>query len=253
MPRGGRDFSRLCHYRKMTLIRCLCAGLLLWQATSVAAQQSLFATAAAEFDARSKQIDAARDPEARGKATLEWLRALDAVLAAIPFGGPKEAEQAWLDKHENLAVYGEPAGEWLIPDVVIWAAHAKNKGTAAADDIAWLAVTNGLAGECEGYVPCYTYGMNRLEGEYLRRHPQGRHRREALDKVNEMVTIVVDDLLTRPEAKDYLNVPGDCADMLKNLRPLRQAVATAQDAQTTKTLALIDRLIAACSATVPRG
>jgi hypothetical protein len=108
------------------------------------------------------------------------------------------------------------------------------------------AVVNGLPGECEGYVPCYASGLLRLEGEYLRRHPQGRHRREALANVDEMLTIVLDDLQKRPDAADFFKVPADCGDALKGLRPLRQAVATGTDEQTTNTLRLLDRLIAYC-------
>jgi len=42
--------------------------------------------------------------------------------------------------------------------------HEKHRGTAAADDIAWFFVVNGLYGECEGDVPCYVDWENRLHG-----------------------------------------------------------------------------------------
>ena len=73
-------------------------------------------------------------------------------------------------------VYSEPAGEWLIVPDVIWKIHDQYRDAAVAEDIAWLAVQNGLPGECEGYVPCDAQGMNTLDGEYLRRYPRGAAR-----------------------------------------------------------------------------
>jgi len=232
------------------VLRFVCVWLIAWLATwpGESAAQPAFSARAAEFDLRAKQLEMAREPEARGRATLEWLRALQAALQAVSFERVEKAERDWLDAHENLVAYSEPAGAWLIQDNVLWAAHEKNRTSSAADEIAWLAVVNGLPGECEGHVPCYAFVLDRLEGEYLRRHPQGRHRGEALEKVDEMLTIVVDDLLQRPDAAHFLKVPDDCADMFKSLRPLQEAVATAGDPQTMKTLGLIDRLMSFCPA-----
>jgi hypothetical protein len=104
----------------------------------------------------------------------------------------------------------------------------------------------GIPGECEGYIPCYAFGLNYREGEYLRRHPEGRHKGDALEKIAETVNVSVDDLLSRPDRNDFLKVPDDCGDLLKSLAPLREIVSAVTDPATASTLIAIDRLRAYC-------
>lgn len=226
----------------LTIIHWTLAACLLLDAGAASAQGT-FKARVAEFDARAKQMASAKDPEARGTATLEWLKALRAVVEIEEIGA---AEKRWLTAHEDLVFYNEVGGGWMIQGEAIWKAHDRVRGSAAADDIAWLGVTNGLGGECEGYVPCYAYAMDRLEGEYLRRHPQGRHAAEALQRVTKHLTNILDDLLERPEKSDFLKVPDDCADLLKAARSLRAAVTGAKHERQANTVRLIDRLIRLC-------
>ena len=203
-----------------------------------------FAQRVAEFETREAQLKSTTG-DARGAATLEWVRALRNVLQASPIEGPTPVQKGRLQSHDELIVYSEPAGQWLIGHQLLLDLHAQHAKSPAADEIAWLAVINGLPGECEGYVPCYAAGLNMLDGEYLRRHPRGAHRAEAFDRINESLRIAVDDLLKRKERDDYLSVPRDCADLLAGARPLRAAVAGANGAR-TETMVLVDRLIAYC-------
>ena len=184
--------------------------------------------------------------EQSANAALEWLRALRAVLQAVPIERRSGPHEAWLKAHDELIVYSEPAGEWLISNNLIDGVHRQYAASAAADEIAWLAVVNGLPGECEGYVPCYAASLDQLAGEYLRLHPRGAHRAEAFDRINETMRIVVDDLLKRPDRRDYLAVPRDCDDLVNGAVPLRAAVIGADGAK-TQTVALIDRLLAPCA------
>lgn len=226
------------------LRRSSCLLLVVITVVALDAQDSFKARVAA-FEARAKEMHAAVDAEARGAATLAWLRALRSVIGIDRVGA---AEKRWLTAHEDLVFYNEVGGQWMIQPDAIWRAHERVKGTAAADDIAWLAVTNGLGGECEGYVPCYAYRMDRSEGEYLRRHPRGRHSAEALQGLDDLLTSVLNDLLKRSDKSDFLKVPDDCAELLKSARPLRAAVAGAQHDRKASTLRLIDRLIQMCPA-----
>ncbi len=211
----------------------------------VEAQEAVpFAQRVAEFETREAQRKSATG-NARGAATLEWLRALRNVLQSIPNEPPAAAHQQWLQAHDELIVYSEPAGQWLIGYQMLLDLHTQHVRGPAADEIAWLTVINGIPGECEGYVPCYANGLNMLDGEYLRRHPRGAHRTDAFDRINESLRNVVDDLLKRKERDDYLSVPNDCADLLAGARPLRAAVAAANGAR-TETMTLIGRLIAYC-------
>lgn len=208
---------------------------------------AIFNTRAAEFDARQKTLELAVARDAQALAALEWLRALKAVLEAIPFERATGPYESWIKAHENLIVYDEPGGRWLIGNDLIETMRDRYPDSPVSEDIAWLAVTNGLPGECEGYVPCYASKLNTLDGEYLRRHPRGAHRAQALAGIEEVLVIVLDDLLKRPDHADFLSVPRDCDDLLDGMRPLRAAVAGANGAN-TYAMTLIDRLIAQCPA-----
>jgi hypothetical protein len=206
-----------------------------------------FRAQATAFDASTRQLEVARDAEGRAQVALDWLRALKNVLNAVPIDSENRAApyREWLDARDDLIVYSEPSGEWLIQDTVIWNLHDTHRTTASADDIAWLAVINRLPGECEGYVPCYAFGLNHLEGEYLRRQPKGRHHAEALDSIVAALDNARD-LVSRPDGSDFLKVPDACGDLEASLVPLRRAVAAISHARVADTLAAIDRLAAYC-------
>ena len=131
------------------------------------------------------------DKEGRARIELARLRALSRAAAAIPFNGSRrEPYASWLSARSADVVYDEPGGHWMVRDTVIWAVHARHTATSTADDIAWFAVTTGLAGECEGQLACYFSAMNRLHGEYLRAHPAGRRATDAVAAVNTLLTSV---------------------------------------------------------------
>ena len=199
------------------------------------------------FDARTRELSDARGSESRGKAALAWLEALRQVLSAIPFERTDNPIfKTWLDGHDEIVAYSEPAGEWLVRHEVIWKVHDDHRASASADEIAWIGAMTGIPGECEGYIPCYAFGLNFREGEYLRRHPRGRHVGEALEEIAETVNVSVDDLLSRPDRNDFLKVPDDCGDLLPSLTPLREAASAVTHPAATFALAAIDRLRAYC-------
>jgi hypothetical protein len=201
----------------------------------------------AELDAREMTLKLAASEDSRSVAALDWLRALRSVLKAIPIERATGPHEEWLKTHADLIVYSEPAGEWLIRHDVIAGLHKRFAKFPLGDELAWFAATNGLPGECEGYVPCYASILNTLYGEYLQRYPRGAHRDQALAAVTETLVIVVDDLLKRPDRADFLSVPQDCGDLLASLRPLGAAVAGANAAR-TEAMGLIEHLVALCPA-----
>lgn len=207
-------------------------------------EAATFTRRAAEFDARAAALEAAPQGEAAAAAALAWLRGLRGVLQAIPFEKPTAEIERWLKRHDALIVYSEPAGQWLISPNLLDGVHRQYKASRAADEIAWLAVDNGIPGECEGYIPCYANGLNTLHGEYLRLHPRGTHGKEALDQIDESLRNALE-LLKEKDHADFLSVPRDCGDLLAGARPLRAAVVGAGGAK-TGTIVLIDRLIALC-------
>lgn len=165
--------------------------------------------------------------EGRAQMELNHLRAVSAALAAIPRRGERrEPYASFLKSQGDLVVFDEPGGRWLVNDKVIWALHGKSARTPSAEPIAWLAVTNGLGGECEGYLPCYVDWRNRLEGEYLRRHPDGAHAPEAV----ETITRVVDRLAApaQPTKAFQFERGRDCRDLTTSVDALAKAVQVAQ-------------------------
>jgi hypothetical protein len=204
-----------------------------------------FTARVAALETREHQLVEARGTNQRGQAALAWLQALAQVLAAVPI---ERADHpifpSWLAAHDDLVVYSEPSGEWLIRHEVLRRTHDEHRQSSAADEIAWIGARTGIPGECEGYVPCYVFGLNYREGEYLRREKRGRHRGEALTTIVETIQRIIDDLLSRPERADYLNVATDCGDLRASLDPLSAAVGADDVAAAARRE--IDRLRAYC-------
>jgi hypothetical protein len=221
--------------------------LLLQLAAADARGPAVFKASVAAFDARARELTDARGVEARGKARLAWLEALRQVLAAIPIERSENPIfKTWLDNHDGLVAYSEPAGQWLVRHEVIWKLHDEHRTSAAADEIAWIGAMTGIPGECEGYIPCYAFGLNYREGEYIRRHPGGRHVGNALEQISKTVNVSVDDLLSRPDRNDFLKAPDDCGDLQASLTPLREAVSAVTHSSASSALIAIDRLRAYC-------
>src|SRR5688572_25307027 len=143
-----------------------------------------FTARVAVFESRERHLSEARGADPRGQAALAWLQSLTQVLASIPIERTDDPIfSSWLGAHDQLVVYSEPAGEWLVRHEVIWKTHDEHRQSTAADEIAWLGAVTSIPGECEGYVPCYMSGLNYREGEYLRRERSGRHRGEAMAEI----------------------------------------------------------------------
>ena len=205
------------------------------------------------FPERAALVERLND--ARGRASGEpaahlallWLRGVKWMLASIPLAQRDgEPHQAWMAQHPELVTYSEPAGEWLIVPDVIWKLHDQYRDAAVAEDIAWLAVQNGLPGECEGYVPCYAHGMNMLDGEYLRRYPRGQHVAEIVDRVKGTLEQAIR-LTSEPDGRQFLNPATDCGDLKEPLVALRAAVeGSPAAAERDQTLALADRILKMC-------
>jgi hypothetical protein len=169
------------------------------------------------------------DPASRAAVELARLQALARAAAAIPFNGAKrEPYRSWLEERQHELVYDEPGGRWIVRNRAIWGVHAKHRDTPAGDDIAWFAVTTGLAGECEGHVSCYFASQNTLHGEYLRAHPFGRHAAEAVASVNSMLDSVSSaGQFTKPYAFDRKD---DCQQLTAAVDGLTSAIQTANAA-----------------------
>jgi hypothetical protein len=140
----------------------------------------------------------------------------------------REPYASWLKSHEPEAIPNEVAGQWMLSPRAVWDAESRHASTAAADDLAWLAVTTGLPGECEGVLTCYLEWYNRLHGEYLRRQPAGRHAVEAVAAIQRLA----DDLVRPRKANEGLEFDKsrDCRDLVAGVEALATAVKGARTA-----------------------
>ena len=128
------------------------------------------------------------DRENHARLELQRLQALAATLQTIPFNRGRWDDRltTWISERSGEVRYNEPGGEWLIDRDTILRAHADVGVSTVADEIAWLMVQNGLPGECEGVLVCHLEWADKLEGEYLRRAPSGRHVDEAAAQVKQI-------------------------------------------------------------------
>lgn len=163
------------------------------------------------------------DPDGRGRIELARLRAMSAALAAVPFRGDRrEPYASWLAARKAFVTYDEPGGQWMLASGAVWNIHTQQAETTSADEIGWFAVANGLSGECEGHLPCYLTARNLLHGEYLRRHPFGKHAAEAVG----VIKTTADLLLTpsKPGAAYQFDRKRDCQEVPLAIDALTAAV-----------------------------
>lgn len=153
---------------------------------------------------------------------LQRLRTLYAALQTLPFNRNRwsDDQRAWVERRSNGIRYNEPGGHWLIEREVVLDVHDRYQFTLAADDLAWFMVQNGLPGECEGYLVCYLERSDQSEGEYLRRHPDGRYVEEALARAKRVVGYYEDGM----KPQDYLDPQKECAALNAVIDSLEAAV-----------------------------
>lgn len=166
----------------------------------------------------------------RSRLELQRLNALQGVLGAIPWNRKvwDTQLQDWLRDRDDEIRYNEPGGHWMIIPDLILARHDANRNTAAADEIAWFAVGNGLGGECEGYIVCYVERIDKLLGEYLRREPGGRHIDEAVDRILDTVELAA---RKQPGYVYHFDAASDCSGLKGGIAALGSAAQGSQASQ----------------------
>ena len=188
------------------------------------------------------------DAESRANVDLSRLRALSLATAAIPFGNAKrEPYASWLAARKSDVTYDEPGGRWMVRNTSIWDAHAKHQETAVADDIAWFAVTSGLAGECETDLPCRVTWIDRLEGEYLRRRPTGAHVGLVHWRIADRLDRFLTSLQARPALIAEFKPPVHCTALRLHLDPLRAAVDSTTSPNQAAAQAALTRYAQLCA------
>ncbi len=189
----------------------------------------------------------AGDRETAARFALYQLRALSYALGAVPFRrGRQPPYGAWLGARAASIVYNEPGGMWMVSSDHVRRVHDQHRGTAAADDIAWFRATNGLAGECEGDLPCAVSWRNTLEGEYLRLQPRGAHVEAAHARIASGLSGYLTNVESFPKVLAEFTPATRCGELRASLDPLRAAVTAAESARKAEALAAIARYARLC-------
>jgi hypothetical protein len=192
-----------------------------------------------------REASSVSEPQTSARFDLYRLRAVSCVLTTIRLNlGKRDPYLSWLDRHKALIAYDEPGGRWILSNAAIWQIHDQHPDAAAADEIAWLAATNGLAGECGGKLVCYVDALNKLHGEYLRRHPTGRHADEAVAKIKDASTQLGAPGIAHPLY--VFDKSRDCAPLLKAVDGLSAAISASSGAGKTEAGQSVNGLRSAC-------
>jgi hypothetical protein len=187
------------------------------------------------------------DRESVARFALYQLRALLYALDAVPFrrdGVPPY--QPWLKARASAIRYNEPGGDWMLEYGHVRRIYDQHRDTPAADEIAWLLVTNGLAGECEGDLPCAVSWSNRLAGEYLRLQPAGSYVAAAHARIASGLGGYLTNVESFPRVLAEFVPARRCGELKSSLDPLRAAVMASESVRKADALAAIARYERLC-------
>jgi hypothetical protein len=206
-----------------------------------------FSTRLQLFDLIERTAARLKDGEAQARFALYRLRSLNDVALGVPFGrSDSDPYRSWIRAHREEVAYDEPGGSWMVDASYVMQTHEKYRDTAAADDIAWFLVTNGVRGECEGDVPCYIDKQNQLNGQYLRWHPHGRYVDESNADIARRLNGVMDNLRAFPLVLQEFDPGTRCGELHTSLDPLVAVVTATTSARKAEALAAADRFTQLC-------
>ncbi|HET9370275.1 MAG TPA: SH3 domain-containing protein [Vicinamibacterales bacterium] len=187
----------------------------------------------------------AATPQQKARMELARLRAVGGVIEALPVGArPGEPFDAWIDAHQALIEYHHVTGRYILRTDAVLKAHARHERSAAtvAEELMWLAVTNGFAGECEGILRCYIGRTDATEGDYLRAYPEGRH----VDAVIRRLQDRANWWLSRMTPVYGFEAALQCGELSPMIENLKFAVATASHPDRNGTIARLDEVARRC-------
>jgi hypothetical protein len=185
-----------------------------------------------------------RSPDDAALLELQRLRALRGVLQTIPFARSRwqEPMREWVASRSDEIRYHEPGGSWMLRHELILALHDEHRSSRAADEIAWLYVTNGLPGECEGGLVCNLEATDKLQGEYLRREPGGRHVEEAAARVQ----WVAEYEFSAGQSRFYFDPQRECDALAGVISSLETALRNSRVSRRTELVAQLREKLMLC-------
>lgn len=161
-----------------------------------------FADAVEVSQFAEKAAQVAKDTQSKGELALDKWRAVQASFLAIePAQMEKPPYLDWFKSHGDKVYYHELAAAYFVNANTLWALADEYQTAAIGDAIAWQAANAALGGECEGFIDCSSGRSQMMEGEYLLRYPHGKHVKDALMDVQEVVDYALKDA---PNQKDAI-------------------------------------------------
>lgn len=178
-------------------------------------------------------------PDRASRLEYFKLKAWSAVLEALPFGAdPGDVGRAWLTPRTRHFVYDDSRGRYILRPEIIRQAHDRHQRGKSAEDLLWLLVSNGFAGECEGQLACYIGRTDAAEGLYLRLYPEGRHVEVAMRRILERAAW----WKSRVETRFGFDPAAECKDITPVLGTLRFGLESARHPDRAKAVALVDEI-----------
>lgn len=212
----------------------------------VARKGDSFAARAEVVGLVERTISETTDAERGGRLALLWIHAMRGAASSLPAKHRLSGSTAaWVEAQKSVVWWNEVGANWMLSLEALQELHKQHRTTSSADAIAWSMVENGLGGECEGYLPCYVERANLLEGEYLRRHPNGRRVDDAVAGVEKATAF----WLTRLDKPDAFAPDKDCEELKESLTPLRAAIAATKATGRDATLEKLDVMNRKCGGT----
>ncbi len=172
-------------------------------------------------------------PEVAAKLAWSHLLSLQRVVEQIDDEFPYKT---WLakQKQQEWIYHDEIQGRWQVNVNRGWQLHAKYYPLLVADQIAWLAATMPLGGECEGIFECQLNALDQTIIQYLKYHPTGKQVELALDQLIQFL----DNSLATPK----LNLTAEDRELPRLLAVLQATLEKIESSRQTDLLAKISLL-----------
>lgn len=180
---------------------------------------------------RAKE-EVATPPEAAAKLAWFHLLSLQKVVKQID---DKFPHKAWLAKQQQEWIYhDETQGRWQVKVERGWQLHAKYYPLPVADQIAWLAATMPLGGECEGVFECQLTALDQTIIRYLKYHPTGKQVEPALEQLIQFLDNSLED--------NKLNLTAADRELPRLLAVLSATVEKVKSSRQAEVIANIKKL-----------
>ena len=184
-----------------------------------------FAAAAELFDFLTNAQQEIEAEKLLADLSFKRLMTLKAALKSVPNDKAQENPyREFLQKNGAEIIYSEPSAAWYVRLDDFWQLHSRYKNLPIAEEIAWQAANNPIAGECEGYINCHLYKLRTTFGEYLNFYPNGKYSQEALARFYDFLQ----PMATDAKAKAVYYAASDTSDRAecnKFLNELRMIIS----------------------------